>query len=81
MLERVVALPNSQGQLPLDDRNRQFHAGPCGYVRACRRAFVDVPISAGVLRRQAIEKRLEISANVLRGVLLDEQSGRGMPAK
>ena len=45
------------------------------------RAFVGVPISAGVLRRQPVEKCLEIGANVPRGVLLSQQSGRGVPAK
>lgn len=44
-------------------------------------AFVGVPISAVVLRRQAVEKCLEIGANVPRGVLLYQQSGRGVPAK
>jgi hypothetical protein len=43
--------------------------------------FVGVPISARVLRRQTIEKRLQIIANVPRGVLLYKQSGRGVPAK
>jgi hypothetical protein len=28
-----------------------------------------------------IEERLEVGANVSRGVLLNEQSGRGVPAK
>ena len=44
-------------------------------------AFVGVPISAVVLRRQAVEKCLEIGANVPRGVLLYQRSGRGVPAK
>jgi hypothetical protein len=83
MLEQVNALPSSQGKLPLHDRNRQLHsdkgrADMGGHVVG---AFVGVPISAGVLWRQAIEKCLEIGANVPRGVLLYEQSGRGVPAK
>jgi len=44
-------------------------------------AFVGVPISAVVLRRQAVEKCLEIGANVPGRVLLNEQPGRGVPAE
>jgi len=44
-------------------------------------AFVRVPVSSRVLGRQAIEKGLEIRANVRRSVFLDKQSGRGMSAK
>jgi hypothetical protein len=83
MLEQVNTLPSSQRELPLHNGNRQLHtdegrADMCGHVVG---AFVGVPISAGVLRRQAVEKCLEIGANIPGGVLLYEQSGRGVPAK
>jgi len=83
MLEQVNTLPTSQGELPLYDRNRQLHpdegrADVCGHVVG---ALVGVPISASVLRRQAVKKCLEIGANIPRGILLYEQSGRGVPAK
>jgi hypothetical protein len=83
MLEQVNPLPSPQGELPLDDRNRELHASQNradmgGHVVD---AFVGVPISAGVLRRQAAEKGLEVGANVPRGVLLDEQSSGGMTAE
>ena len=83
MLEQVNTLPNSQGELPLHDRNRQLHTdeGRADMRRHVVGAFVGVPISAGVLRRQAIEKCLEIGANVPRRVLLYEQAGGGVPAK
>lgn len=44
-------------------------------------AFVIVPIAPRLLRRNAIEEGLEVGANVRRGVLLNEQSGRCVPAK
>ena len=83
VLEQVNPLPSSQGELPLYDRNHQLHADE-GRADMCRHvvgAFVGVSISAGVLRRQAVEKCLEIGANVPRGILLYQQSGRRMPAK
>jgi hypothetical protein len=83
MLEQVNTLPSSQGELPLNNRNRQLHTDE-GRPDMCRHvvgAFVDVPISAGALRRQAVEKCLEIGANIPRGVLLYQQSGRRVPAK
>ncbi len=43
--------------------------------------FIAMPILTRVLRRQAIEECLEIGANVARRVLLNEQCGRGVPAK
>ena len=83
MLEQINTLPGSQSELALQDRNCELYAGQrcadvCGHVVG---AFVRVPILAGVLRRQAVEKCLQIAANVPRGVLLYEQSGRGMSAK
>ena len=80
MLEQVNALPSPQGEFPLHDRNRQLHARQDradmgGHIVG---AFVGVPISAVVLRRQAVEKCLEIGANVPRGVLLYQQSGRAI---
>src|SRR5260370_32264688 len=76
MLEQVNALPSPQGELPLHDRNRKLHTGQGradmgGHVVG---TFVGVPISAVVLRRHAVEKCLEIGANVPPGVLLNEQS-------
>ena len=80
MLEQVNTLPGSQGELPLTIGI--VSCTPMRAVRICAgRAFVGVPISAVVLRRQAVEKCLEIGANVPRGVLLYEQSGGGVPAK
>jgi hypothetical protein len=83
MLEQVNTLPSPQGKLPLHDRNRKLHARQDradmgGHIVG---AFIPMPILMHVLRRQAIEKCLEVGANVPRGVLLDEQSGRGVPAK
>jgi hypothetical protein len=83
MLEQVNALPSTQGELPMHNRNRELHAdqGRPDMRGHVVRPFFGVPISAGVLRRQAVEKCLEISANVPRGVLLYQQSGRRVPAK
>src|ERR1700722_10473695 len=58
MLEQVNPLPSSQGELPLDDRNRELHASQNradmgGHVVD---AFVGVPISAGVLRARRPKK-------------------------
>ena len=83
ILEQINTLHAIKGELPLHDRNRQLHADEGrpdmrGHVVG---AFVGMPISAGVLRRQAVEKCLEIGVNVPRGVLLYQQSGRGVPAK
>ena len=83
VLEQVNALPCPQGEPPLQDRDRKMHtrqrgANVGGHVIE---AFVRVPVSSGVLGREAVEECLKIGANVGRGVLLDEQSGRGMPAK
>ena len=44
-------------------------------------AFVRMLVSPGVFGRQAFQKRLQIGANVRRGVLLDEQACRGVPAQ
>src|ERR1700733_15350697 len=72
----------SPSELATKNRNRKLHAGQNGadvggHVVS---AFVRVPVSA-VLRRRAVEKCLEICANVSRGVLLNDQPGRGMAAK
>jgi Protein of unknown function (DUF3309) len=40
-----------------------------------------MPIAARLFRRDALEERLEIGANVASGVLLDEQSSGGVPAE
>ena len=83
MLEQINALPGPQGELALHDRNRELHAGQrrADVGRHVVGAFVCVPISPRLLRRQAVEKRLEIGANIRRGVLLNEQSGRRVPTK
>ena len=57
MLEQVNALPSPQGEFLLHDRNRKLHARQDradmgGHIVG---AFVGVPISAVVLRRQAVE--------------------------
>jgi hypothetical protein len=83
MLEQINPLPGPQGKPALQDWNCELHAGQrradmCRHVVG---AFVRVPISPRLLRRQAVEKCLKIGANVRRGVLLNEQSGRGVPAK
>jgi hypothetical protein len=59
MLEEVNPLPSTQGEPPFYDRNRQLHAdeGGADMRRHVVGAFVVVPISAGVFRRQAIEKK------------------------
>ena len=83
MLEQVNTLPHPQSESAAQDRNRELHAGQrrtdMGGHIIC--AFVRVPIQSCILGREAIEKGLQIGANVPRGVFLYEQSGRGMPAK
>ena len=69
MLEQVNALPSPQGEFPLHDRNRKLHARQDradmgGHIVG---AFIPLPILIHVLRRQAIEERLEVGANVSRG--------------
>src|ERR1700742_127045 len=73
MLKQVDALPGPQSEPPLKNRDRKLHprqhsANVGGHV-VC--AFVRVPVSSRVLGRQAVEKCLEIRANVTRGVFLD----------
>jgi hypothetical protein len=83
MLEEINTLPGSQRESAIPDRNGAVHAGQGGAdVRGhVVGAFVCVTVSPGPLRRQAVEERLEIGANVRRRVLLNEQSGRGVPAE
>jgi hypothetical protein len=75
MLKEINTLPGPQRELALQDRNSKLHAGEGGadVSRHIIGAFVRVPILA-VLWRYVIEKRLEVSAHVPRGVLLYEQS-------
>src|ERR1700722_11810990 len=54
---------------------------PSGYVPECRRGLRRRADICGALRRQTVEKCLEIGANIPRGVLLYQQSGRRVPAK
>jgi hypothetical protein len=77
VLEQINPLPCPQSKLATKNRNRKLHAGQNGadvggHVVS---AFVGVPVSA-VLRRRAVEKCLEICADVSRGVLLNDQPGR-----
>jgi hypothetical protein len=83
MLEQINPLPGPQGELALHDRNRKLHASQrrADVGRHVVWAFVCMPISPRLLRRQAVEKCLEIGANIRRGVLLNEQSGRGVATK
>jgi hypothetical protein len=83
MLEQINPLPGPQGELALQDWNCELHAGQrrADVRRHVIGAFIHVPISPRLLRRQAVEKRLQIGANVRRGVLLNELSGGGVPAK
>jgi hypothetical protein len=83
MFEKIDSLPRSQSESALNDGNRELRAGERGadMGRHVVGAFVLVPIAPRLLGRQAFEKRLEISANVRGGVLLNEQSSGGMPAK
>ncbi len=83
VLEQINTLPSPQSEAPLQDRNRKLHPGQDradvrGHVIG---AFVGVPILSGILRRQTVEKRLEIGANIWRGVFLYDQPRRSMPAK
>jgi hypothetical protein len=83
MLEQINPLPCPQGELALQDRNCELHAGQrrADVRRHVIGAFIPVPISPRFLRRHAVEIRLQISAYVRRGVLLNEQSGGGVPTK
>ena len=83
MLKQINPLPRSQGELTPHDWNRKLHAGQRradmgGHVVG---ALLCVPIPPRLLRREAIEKGLEIGANICCGVLLNEQSGRRVPTK
>jgi hypothetical protein len=83
MLEQINPLPGAQGELTLHDRNRKLHTGQRradmgGHVVG---ALLRVPIPPRLPRREAIEKSLEIGANIRCCVLLNEQSGRRVPTK
>ena len=83
MFKKIDPLPRSQSKLALHQGNRELRAGERradmgGHVVG---AFLLVAVAPRLLRRQAIEKSLQICANVSSGVLLDEQYSRGMPAE
>jgi hypothetical protein len=83
MLEKIDSLPGSQSEPAVPDRNGQLQPGQRGadvggHVVA---AFVCVAVSPRLLGRQAGEERLEIEANLSGRVLLNEQTGRGVPAE
>jgi hypothetical protein len=83
MLEQINPLPGPQSELTAHDRNRNLDAGH-GRADVGRHvvvAFICVPIPASLLRREAVKKSLEIGANIGCGVLLNKQSGRGVPNK
>jgi hypothetical protein len=81
--EEINSLPGSKCESAIPDWNGEVHACQGGAdVRGhVVGAFICVTVSPGLLRRQAVEERLEIGANLRRRVLLNEQSGRGVPAE
>ena len=83
VLEQINPLPGSQGEPAGDDRNGELHAGQrrSDVGRHVVGAFVRMPISPHLLWRDAFKECLQIGADVRRGVLLNEQSGGGVPAE
>jgi hypothetical protein len=76
MLEQINPLPGPQSEMTVHDRNRKLHAGQrrADMGRHVVGAFICVPIPPHRLRREAVEKSLEIGANIRCGILLNEQS-------
>ena len=83
MFEQINPLPGPQGEPAGDDRNGELHAGQrrSDVGRHVVGAFVCVPISPRVLRRDAFKECLEIGADVPRRILLNEQSSGGVSAE
>src|SRR5271166_3870148 len=83
MLEEINPLPRSERETAVDQRDRQV--GRRQRRPDVRRhiigAFIVMGVAMRVLRRDAFEKRLEIRADLRRGVLLDEKGGRRVPAE
>ena len=77
MLEQINPLPGPQSELTAHDRNRKLDAGHrrADVGRHVVGAFIRVPIPPRLLGREAVEKYLEIGANIRCGILLNEQSG------
>jgi hypothetical protein len=78
VLEKIYSLSGSQSEPTIADWNGEFRAAQRnadvgGHVVS---ALVRVPISRRSVRRQAVEERLKIDTNVLRGILLNEQIRR-----
>ncbi len=83
MLEQINPLPSSQGEPAVHDRNGELHADQRGSDMGGHVvvAFVGMPIPPRLLRRHAFKECLQIGANVPRRILLNEQSGGGVPAE
>ena len=83
MFEQIDSLPGSQSEPALDDRNGNVSGGQCSanMSRHVVGALLRVPVPPRLLRGQAFKKRLEIRADVRGRVFLNQQSGRGVPAK
>jgi hypothetical protein len=83
MLEQIYALPSSQSEPTGDDRDGELNAcqGGPDMGRHVVIAFVGMPISPRLFWRDAFKEGLEIGANGLRGILLNEQSSGRMPAE
>src|SRR5271166_6977721 len=83
MLEEINPLPRSERETAVDQRDRQV--GRRQRRPDVRRhiigAFIVMGVAMRVLRRDAFEKRLEIRADLRRGVLLNEKGGRRVPAE
>ena len=83
MLEQIDALPFAERQPPFHKRDRELNLSESGAQmrRHVVRAFVIMGIGVRILGRDPREIRLEIGADLRRGIFLNEQRGRRVPAK
>ncbi len=82
VFEEVDALPGSQSEPAVYQRDRELHLGERRFEmsRHVIGAFRVMPVRSG-LRREAIEESLEVGAHGGVGVLLDEEGCRGVAAE
>ena len=83
MFEQIYALPRAKHELPIHHRHIELHLRERGLEmrRHVVGAFVVVVVEPLALGGQFIEEMLEIAAHGRRGVLLDQQRGRGVTAE
>src|SRR5439155_7722709 len=80
MLEEEDALPDAELEPAVGDGDRQLRLGQrtLDVRRHVVRPLVVVAVEAHILRHDPAQERVEIVADVGRGILLDQERGRGV---